>query len=171
MATTHRMPFLCRSIPQKNPIIIGSFAKNDLQIEASYGTLPPCMYVWHNSFISLQCDALYMYIYITHDVRIHRKRALHLLKRILHTPSCWHCNALYMCDIIHSCICNATHCTCVTWSIHVLHHDALYVCDIIPFMYLQHDILDMCDISIHVFAMRRIVYVWYNLFMHGICVM
>jgi len=28
--------------PQTNPIISGSFAKNDLQLKASYASLPPC---------------------------------------------------------------------------------------------------------------------------------
>jgi len=30
-------------LSQKNPIISGSFAKNDLQLKASYGSLPPCI--------------------------------------------------------------------------------------------------------------------------------
>jgi len=43
--------------PHKSPIISGSFAKYDLQLNASYGSSPPCiieglnLYVWHRSFI------------------------------------------------------------------------------------------------------------------------
>jgi len=39
VAKTHRMPYV---FPQQSPIISGFFAKNDNQLEAFYGSSPPC---------------------------------------------------------------------------------------------------------------------------------
>jgi len=42
VAKTHRMPCPLGRFPQKSPIIRGSFAKNHLQLNTSYGSSPPC---------------------------------------------------------------------------------------------------------------------------------
>jgi len=49
--------------PQKSPIIRGSFAKKDLQLKASHGSLPPCTLNIVVYFI------IFVLIYIKHNIR------------------------------------------------------------------------------------------------------
>jgi len=79
VAKTHRMPRLLGYFPRKSPTIsiTGSFAKNDPQLKASYGFLPPCINMSRairemtrfHVMSSAMCDYVWLW-YVWHDTFI-----------------------------------------------------------------------------------------------------
>jgi len=117
VATTHMMPYLYRSSSKKGPIISGSVAENNLQIEASYVSSPLCTHGCAYTRILVDVQICTQNV---HTTSIHVPTSSFLTAYFQNetwsTPS--HVRAC-VCEYVHMRAC-VWRCTCVCVCTHIL---------------------------------------------------
>jgi len=134
VARTHRMPYLSGRFSQKSPIISGIFAKIDLQLKASFGSLPPCTRNTDNHrdmCCQIHPQVCHLHIHTCDMTHIWVKRETWLIPetpiivvinavRVIYEFICliWlmtHSCARHESCLIHKCDMNHASFICVTW--------------------------------------------------------
>jgi len=95
VAKTHRGLIFIGHFPPKSPIISGSFARNDRQPEAFYGSSPPCTKcTWYIFYIIYMYLCIFTYVYVYTYIRIYRYDLYFTFCACIHVHS-------HMCRCIH----------------------------------------------------------------------